>query len=129
MLWKLILAFTVIPIIELYILLMLADLIGPHITILIIIITGITGGILTKSQGLNTIKKIKTQLATGDIPTDELLNGLLILSGGLLLLTPGILTDLTGFTLLIPFTRTPIRNFLKKKFKNIIEKNTITFNQ
>ncbi len=129
MLWKLILAFTVIPIVELYILLLLADLIGPHITILIIIITGVTGGILTKAQGLNTIKKIKTQLATGDIPTDELLNGLLILSGGLLLLTPGILTDLTGFTLLIPFTRTPIRNFLKKKFKNIIEKNTITFNQ
>ncbi|MCK4667889.1 FxsA family protein [Candidatus Dependentiae bacterium] len=129
MLWKLILAFTVIPIIELYILLMLADLIGPHITILIIILTGITGGILTKAQGLNTIKKIKTQLAEGDVPTDELLNGLLILSGGLLLLTPGILTDLTGFTLLIPFTRTPIRNFLKKKFKKIIEKNTITFNQ
>ena len=129
MLWKLILAFTIIPIIELYILLMLSDLIGPHITILIIIITGVTGGILTKAQGLNTIKKIKTQLAAGDIPTDELLNGLLILSGGLLLLTPGILTDLTGFTLLIPFTRTPIRNFLKKKFKKIIEKNTITFNQ
>ena len=129
MLWKLILAFTVIPIVELYILLMLADLIGPHITILIIIITGVTGGILTKAQGLNTIKKIKTQLAAGDIPTDELLNGLLILSGGLLLLTPGILTDLTGFTLLIPVTRTPIRNFLKKKFKKIIEKNTITFNQ
>ncbi|MDD3626232.1 MAG: FxsA family protein [bacterium] len=126
MVWKLILAFTVVPVIELYILMKLSVIIGAEYTILIILITGISGGILAKSQGINALKKIRTEISTGNIPTEELMDGVLILAGGLLLLTPGIITDITGFLLLIPVTRKPLKEFIKKRIKKVIEKNSIT---
>lgn len=128
MVWKLILLFTITPMVELYILLKLAGVIGAEYTLLIILITGIAGGILSKQQGLSTLKKIRSEISTGNLPTEELFNGALILSGGLLLLTPGIITDISGFLLLIPLTRKPIKKFIKKHVKKWIDSHTISIN-
>ena len=124
---KLFLLFTIIPLIELALLIKIGAYIGVLMTISIVIITGILGAYLAKYEGLSILSQIKTSLNQGEIPTDEMIEGLLILVGGALLLTPGFLTDLLGFSLIIPFTRIIFRKFLKKKFKEKISGQDIYF--
>ena len=119
---KLVFIFITVPFVELFILLQLAEKIGALYTFLIIIITGITGAYLAKSEGKAVITRIKNDLRDGQMPKEELLNGLCILVGGALLLTPGILTDMTGFSLIIPFTRDLYTSFIKKKFMGYIKR-------
>jgi UPF0716 protein FxsA len=120
MLFRLILLFVTVPFLELYILFKLATVIGPAETLLVVIVTGIAGGTLAKMQGWRTWKEINDDLARGIMPSGRLVDGLLILAGGLLLLTPGILTDLVGFSLLVPFTRTLIKGTLRRRFERKI---------
>jgi len=93
---KLLLLFTLIPIIELYILIEIGGLIGAPNTILIIIMTGIIGAYLARSQGLKIIQKINQSIEQGQTPAKELLEGFFILIGGFALLTPGFMTDIMG---------------------------------
>ena len=109
----LILLFTVIPVLELWLLIKIGTLIGAEITIGIVLVTGIIGGILVKQQGLSIIRKIKAQLNSGVFPGDAILEGVILLAGGLLLITPGFLTDITGFLIVIPYTRKIFENILK----------------
>jgi len=120
MLFYLVLLFITIPFIELYILFKLSTVIGPGATLLVVIVTGILGGTLAKMQGWRTWRKINEDLARGIMPSGRLVDGLLILAGGLLLLTPGILTDLVGFSLMVPFMRTFIKRTLRRRFERKI---------
>ncbi len=121
MFFKLFFLFAIIPIIELYVLLKIGSIIGPLNTVIIILITASVGAFLAKQEGFKVIKKINQALHEGKTPTQELLNGLYILLGGFLLLTPGFITDIAGITMLI----TPIRTkyckitekFISKKFE------------
>jgi len=74
-------------------------------TLLLVIVTGLAGTILAKSQGLRTFRKISSELTQGRIPTDSLLDAAMIFCAGGLLLTPGLLTDIFGISLLIPYCR------------------------
>lgn len=114
---KLFLAFTIIPFVELYILFQLADLTSPLTTLAIVILTGIIGAYIAKKEGLSIFKETQEKLSTGRLPKDTLIEGLCVLIGGILLLTPGILTDIFGFSLLFPVTRVIYREFIKKHFK------------
>jgi len=116
MLLKLFLAFTLIPAAEIYVLIKIGGFIGAFNTVLVIIITGILGAYLARLQGLQTLYKIQTNLHQGIIPTEELIDALIILSAGITLLTPGFLTDIAGLMLLIPYTRFYVKRWLKKKF-------------
>lgn len=109
MLFRLILLFTIIPFVELAILIYLGTIIGALYIMLIVVVTGILGAILARYQGLSTLSKIRSNIESGIIPANELFDGALILAGGLLLLTPGIITDITGFVLLVPYTRRIVR--------------------
>lgn len=120
---KLILLFTLIPLIELVVLIKLGNIIGLIPTILIVILTGILGASLTRSQGLNTLNRIQSDLSRGVVPAENLLNGVLILVGGVVLLTPGLLTDTLGFLLLIPATRNRFKGLLKNRLKQRIDRN------
>ena len=124
---KLVLALTVVPILELYILFKLAGAINWGPTILLVIVTGVTGAYLAKQQGKEILNKIQMELSGGNMPGDSLLNGLCILVGGVLLLTPGILTDITGFLLIIPISRIMFIKFLKSKFKGMINTGNSNF--
>jgi len=121
MLFKLILLFTITPIIELAILIKLGQEIGLWPTLAIVISTGILGASLAKWQGWGVIRRMRSDLEIGRMPTQALFDGLLILVGGALLLTPGIITDLLGFSLLIPSTRRLVQAYLKRRFKESIE--------
>ncbi|MBD3415328.1 MAG: membrane protein FxsA [Candidatus Aminicenantes bacterium] len=105
MFFRLLLLFTLIPLIELYILIKVGGMIGAFNTILIIVITGILGAYLARSQGFKVIQKINLAMEQGRTPAQELLEGLFILIGGFTLLTPGFVTDLMGLSMLLPLTR------------------------
>ncbi|MFW6134207.1 MAG: FxsA family protein [Elusimicrobiota bacterium] len=113
----LLLLFTVVPIIELAILLQVGRVIGIFYTIAIVILTGIIGAALARSQGFIIINRIKYELSRQVMPADHLLDGVIVLAGGLLLLTPGFLTDILGFIFLIPATRSVVKKLLRKNIK------------
>ncbi len=115
---RLLILFTVVPLIELALLIKLGNRIGLWPTIFIVIATGVLGAALARSQGTQVIGAIRAEVAEGRPPTESLINGLLVLVGGVVLLTPGLLTDLLGFSLLIPFTR----NWFKKKLQSRLRK-------
>ena len=118
MLIRLILLFTVIPLIELYLLIQVGGYLGSFQTIMIVLITGIIGGLLARSQGLSVHRQIKVELRNGIIPTDSLIDGFFILIAGALLITPGMITDVFGFILMVPF----FRGWLKKRLKEILKR-------
>lgn len=122
---KLLIIFTIVPILELYVLLEAGRQIGIPATILMIFLTGIAGAYLARSQGFNVVQKIQSEMNRGALPADELFNGGLILAGGLLLLTPGFCTDLTGFLMLTPLTREIIKAPLKRWIENKIRNGEI----
>ncbi|MHB8171003.1 MAG: FxsA family protein [Thermincolia bacterium] len=121
MIAKLLLVFTMIPILELILLVKIGTLVGVFPTVLMVGLSGFIGVFLAKTQGLRTIKRIQEQMAYGQLPGDEMLEGGLILAGSLLLLTPGLITDFVGFFLLLPPSRKIIREQLKRKLWKMIQ--------
>lgn len=119
---KLLALFIAIPLIELALLIQIGEWLGVAPTIGLVVVTGILGASLARWQGFKTFLKIQRELDSGRIPANELLDGLMILIGGLLLLTPGLLTDLLGFSLLIPPVRTWFRGWLKHRFQGILQR-------
>lgn len=113
---RLLFLFIFIPIIELYLLIQLGARIGFAPTLGLIVFTGILGASLARQQGLSTLARIQSELRSGRPPTDELIEGAMIVIGGIVLLTPGILTDLFGFVLMIPKFRKSIAHNLKRSF-------------
>ena len=116
MLLRLILLFTLVPLLELYLLLAIAVRTSPQFTFALVIATGVLGAVLARRQGFRWRQKMATQLQQGEVPTDGLLDGLMIFIAGALLLTPGVLTDLLGFALLI----TPLRSLIKGRIRQKI---------
>ena len=113
---RLTLLFVLMPLVELAILVYLGTIIGAFYTILIVVLTGILGAILTRSQGLATLSRIRSSLQRGILPANELFDGALILVGGLFLLTPGIITDIFGLAVLVPQTR----HIIGRLFRSLI---------
>ena len=117
MLFKLILLFVLLPWIELWLLLAIGERIGTLATLGLILFTGVLGATLARYEGAQAFARISRTLRQGGLPTDDVIEGALILAAGLVLLTPGFLTDATGFLLLIPPARRSIRNWLKTQFR------------
>ena len=127
MLLKLILIVTIVPFIELSLLIEIGARIGTLNTIMVIVITGVIGAFMARIAGLNVLFKIQENLREGVFPRDELFDGILVLIGGVLLLTPGLLTDALGFFLLLPFGQALVRRWLKEIMKGKIDRGEITF--
>ena len=117
MLLKLFLAFTIIPIIEIYLLIEIGSMFGALTAVTLVILTGFLGAFLARMQGLQTLYRIQESLREGRMPSGELLDALLIVIAGLVLLTPGFLTDSAGFLLLIPATRNSIKYWLRHQIE------------
>jgi UPF0716 protein FxsA len=127
MLIRLILLFTVLPLIELYLLIQVGKYLGASPTIMIVLITGVIGGLLARSQGLSVQRQIRMDLQNGIIPTDSLIDGLFILIAGALLITPGMITDVFGFFLMVPGFRGWLKKKLKDYFKRRLESGQFQF--
>ncbi len=121
MFFYLLILFTVLPALELYVLIEVGGVIGAGNTILIIILTGVIGAYLARLQGFLTLQKIQNNVNQGQLPSEELMDGLMILVGGIVLLTPGFITDALGFLLLIPLSRNLIKLWVRKTFENMMK--------
>jgi UPF0716 protein FxsA len=104
--------FIIIPIIEMVLLIQVGSMIGVIPTVGLVLLTAVIGVTLLRQQGLDTLARLQSRLANGEIPGTELLEGAMLLIGGALLLTPGFFTDAIGFSCLIPAFRRPIAQAL-----------------
>ena len=118
---RLMLIFTLIPIVEISLLVPLHSAIGGWATVGLVCFTAILGTILVRWQGSAALQRIKDAIGEGKIPSDEIIDGLLVVVAGTTLITPGILTDTTGLLLLIPTLRAPVRRGIKKRVMGWLE--------
>lgn len=116
MLPLLLLLFIVVPIAELAVIIQVGQEIGVLWTVAILVADSILGSILMRSQGRAAWRRFNVALQAGRPPAREVLDGVLVIFGGALLLTPGFLTDILGLSLLIPPTRAVVRRVLVKRF-------------
>ena len=112
MIW-LIIIFILIPAIEISIFLWTGSELGILPVAMIIILTGIIGIALVKKEGLETWRRAQLAMYNNEVPAEEIVDGICIIIGGIFLLTPGFFTDALGFLLVIPFTRSPFKYFIK----------------
>jgi len=119
------LLFTIVPLVELVILFRISSVVGWGYTIVLVIVTGALGAALARYQGMMTWRRIQSDLSMGIVPSGRLIDGALILISGLLLVTPGILTDLVGFSLLVPALRDRIKRRLRDWFRRKVEESNI----
>ena len=120
MLGRLVLLFTIVPLAEVYILIKIGSHIGGFNTILLVVLTAGLGAWLARLQGLRTLRQIQSSLSQGQIPAEELIDGVLILAGGILLVTPGVLTDLFALGLLFSYPRTYFKRWLRRRFDRMM---------
>ncbi len=118
---KLLFLFTVVPVVELALLIYVGNIIGILNTVILVIVTGVAGAGLAKMEGLKTWYKIRESFARGVMPRDEMVEGLMILVAGAVLLTPGLLTDTLGLCILIPPIRSVMRSWITYKIKSRVK--------
>lgn len=107
--------FFAIPLLEIYFLIQVGEVIGAWPTILLVVLTAVLGAFLLRQQGLSTLARFQNSMAQGDMPATALLEGVMLLIGGALLMTPGFFTDAIGFACLLPFTRQWLAKAMLKK--------------
>jgi len=123
---KLLIIFVFVPLMELYILIEAGRMIGIGATVGLIMLTGVAGAWLARTQGLEILRRIQQETANGQMPAQTLIDGALILVGGLLLLTPGFFTDALGFSFLVPITRKLWRKGLSAWLEKQVRQGSVT---
>jgi UPF0716 protein FxsA len=117
--------FLIVPFAEIYLLLTVGGIIGAFPTIALVVFTAILGAWLLKQQGFQTLRRLQENLAQGNIPTQEIIEGPILLVGAALLLTPGFITDLLGFICLLPPLRRKVAQYiLEKHLIQVIQSNS-----
>ena len=114
---RLLLLFILTPLIELWLLMLVSEHLGPATTIWLVLLTGFVGASLARRQGLQTWLAIQRDTQQGKMPAASLVDAMMIFVAGVLLITPGMMTDVVGFSLLVP----PVRAFLRKRFQDSIK--------
>ena len=122
---RLLLLFIALPALELVLLIEIGQRIGTLETLALIILTGIVGASMARSQGLRVIANVQGQLGRGEMPADSLVDGLMILIASALLVTPGVLTDAFGFLCLVPAFRSSVKREVVRRFERAVRDNRI----
>jgi UPF0716 protein FxsA len=121
--------FTAMTLIEVYVLMSIGSLLGAELTIGIIILTAFAGSYLVRSQGVQTVQKLQARLAAGEAPGQEIVEGIMLLVCGVLLVTPGFVTDALGLLVLTPHIRGRLAKAIIAQYKDrIIPQSTFTGN-
>ena len=125
MIARLFLLFTIVPALELYLLIAIGERIGAPSTIAMLIATGVLGAALARAEGTRVLRAWQQALAAGTVPADGVVSGVLVLLGGALLISPGVITDVAGVLLLVPYTRRLIARMVTARVQRAIERGTI----
>ena len=107
-------ALLLVPLVDSALLVVVAGRIGWIETVALVVLTGLLGSLLVRAEGRHTLRAITDKLDRAELPTDELLDGGLLIAAGAFLLTPGLVTDAIGFLFAVPVTRYPVREALKR---------------
>lgn len=121
---RLFLIFAIVPVIELSLLIKVGTLIGTLNTVVLVIATAMVGSYLVRMEGLTVIYRFQQNMQEGIFPAEEILDGAMILVAGALLVTPGVLTDIIGFSFVFPMSRMAIKRLLRR----YIDKKIATMN-
>ncbi len=116
MFFKLLVIFIVVPVVELSLLIKVGSIIGTLNTIIIVLLTAAIGAYMVKLEGLGVMYRIQKNLMEGIFPAEELIDGMMILIAGVLLLTPGFITDIIGFLMVFPGSRNVIKRLARRYF-------------
>ena len=122
---NLLLLFIVLPAVELMLLIEVGKRIGTVETIGLIVLTGIVGASMARSQGLRVLSHVQQEVAGGKMPTESLVDGIMILVASALLVTPGVLTDAFGFLCLAPGFRALVKNEIVRRFEKAVAENRV----
>ncbi|MBT1444212.1 FxsA family protein [Shewanella sp. JM162201] len=117
MFFPLVLIFIVIPVVELWVLIRVGEVLGTWSTVALVLLTAVVGVSLVRSQGVSTLMAAQEKLSRGEAPTGELVEGIMLAMAGVLLLIPGFVTDFIGLLLLSPFTRKPLAKLAFKRMQ------------
>ena len=121
MLLRLFLLFTLVPLVELMLLIRIGGLIGLGPTLLLVVATGAVGAWLARQEGLRSWMAVQGELVAGRLPGEELVHGLLVLVAGIVLVTPGVLTDALGLALLVRPVRRALIGRIRDRFTKSLE--------
>lgn len=122
---RLFLLFTLVPLVELYLLIWIGGRIGFWPTVAIVAVTGVLGASLAKAEGLRVLGEWQEALSRGETPPEGVLGGVLVLVGGVLLVTPGVLTDVAGLCLLLPPIRRAIGAAVRRHLEQEIQRGHV----
>ena len=112
------LLFLVVPIVELAVIIQVGQAIGVIDTLALLVVISLAGAWLVRREGMGVVRRIQHQMVAGQVPGTELVDGLLILLGGALLLTPGFVTDAVGLSLLLPPVRAAVRAVVARRLRH-----------
>ena len=120
MLGRFFLFLVALPLLELYILIKIGNYLGAFQTVALVIFSALLGLLLARIEGLKTLHQIRQSLSQGILPAEEMLDSVLIFVGGVLFVIPGVLTDIVALALLIPFTRTIFKRWMRRRFDRAV---------
>ncbi len=123
---RLFILFAVIPVLEIYLLIKIGAFFGTLPTVALLLSISLAGAWLVRQQGFEILRRIQSELAQGRLPAAELLDGAMVLVGGVLLMTPGFFTDFLGLFFLIPFTRILIKQVVARWIQGRLKNGVIT---
>lgn len=126
---KLFLLFAILPIIEIALLINVGESIGGWNTVAIVIVTAFIGAYLVREQGFQTMLQARHKMQHGQAPGQEMAEGLLLLVAGVLLVTPGFITDVIGFLFALPMTRPLLAKAMMRQFGAHVSVQTMHSNQ
>ena len=112
----LVLAFIVVPLVELWVIGLVADALTLGPTLVLLLLDSVVGAVLVRREGSRAWQRFRQALAEGRVPDNEIIQGALLLFGGALLLTPGFVTDVVGLALVLPITRSPLARLVRLRF-------------
>lgn len=122
---RLALLFVIVPVIELILLIQLGQVVGLGLTLALVVFTGVAGATLARAEGVRVFFRFQEEMASGRLPGQALLDGISVLIGGAFLLTPGVLTDVAGFSLILPPTRRWIQKRVRARLEKSIKEGTV----
>ena len=120
------LLFTVVPLVEVYLLVTIGGLLGPWPTVGLVLVTGAVGAFLARHEGSRVLREWREAVAQGELPEEGVVSSVLVLVGGVLLVTPGVITDVVGLSLLIPPSRRAIAKVVKRRLEARMEVHTLS---
>lgn len=121
MLIRLLLAFTLVPVAELWLLLRIGAWLGAGATVALVVLTGIVGATLARREGVHAWSAVQAELAAGRLPGRKLLEAVLVLVAGIVLVTPGVLTDTVGLLLLVRPVRARVVRRLEERYRRSLD--------